>query len=61
MVTNSNLHNSTIKGIIDNGFALSAEDLAGTLNAEKKQLSKGCMNYRTIAEYVFIPMTRKYR
>lgn len=41
MITNSNLHYSIIRGIIDNGFAPSVEDLAETLKADKEDIIKG--------------------
>lgn len=48
MVTNSNLHYSIIRGIIDNGFAPNVEDLAITLNADKEEVVKGLY---TLQEY----------
>jgi hypothetical protein len=41
MITNSNLHYSIIKGIIDNGFAPSVEELAKSLNTDKNKVIKG--------------------
>jgi len=41
MVTNSTLHYHIIKGIIDNGFAPTVDDLADTFQADKEQVIKG--------------------
>ncbi|SHF79035.1 alkylmercury lyase family protein [Flavisolibacter ginsengisoli] len=41
MVTNSNLHYHIIKGIIENGFATTIDQLADTLNAGKQEVIKG--------------------
>jgi hypothetical protein len=41
MVTNSNLHYHIIKGIIENGFAPTIDQLADTLNAGKQEVIKG--------------------
>lgn len=41
MITNSNLHYSILKGIIDKGFAPSIEDLATTLNTNKEDVING--------------------
>ena len=41
MVTNSNLHYHIIKGIIDNGFAPSVNDLADTLKADTEEVIRG--------------------
>jgi len=41
MVTNSTLHYSIIKGIIDHGFAPDVNDLSKTLNADKNEIIKG--------------------
>lgn len=41
MITNSNLHFSIIKGIIDNGFAPNVGELSKTLNADKNEIVRG--------------------
>jgi hypothetical protein len=41
MVTNSTLHYTIIKGIIDNGFAPTVEHLAATLQTDKEEVIKG--------------------
>jgi len=41
MVTNSNLHYTILKGIIDKGFAPEVEELSKTLNAETEEIIKG--------------------
>ncbi|HSF54807.1 MAG TPA: alkylmercury lyase family protein [Algoriphagus sp.] len=40
MITNSNLHYFLIKGIIENGFSPSIEELAETLKADKEEVIK---------------------
>src|SRR5215212_12164852 len=41
MVANSNLHYHIIKGIIDNGFAPSVDDLSDILGSDKDEVIKG--------------------
>ena len=41
MITNSNLHYSIIKGIIDKGFAPNVEELSKTLNVDNNEIVNG--------------------
>lgn len=55
MITNSNLHYSIIRGIIDNGFAPSIENLSETLKADKEEVIKGLYNLQEYHGVVLHP------
>ncbi len=55
MITNSNLHYTLIKGIIDNGFAPSVEDLSKTLKATKNDIENGLKNLQEYHGIVLHP------
>ncbi|PWL38711.1 hypothetical protein DKG77_10715 [Flagellimonas aquimarina] len=59
MVTNSNLHYSIIKGIIDNGFAPSVEDLSKTLKAAKEDIENGLKDLQEYHGVVLHPNESK--
>lgn len=55
MITNSNLHYSIIRGVIDNGFAPSIENLSETLKADKEEVIKGLYNLQEYHGVVLHP------
>ncbi|MCE7995184.1 MAG: hypothetical protein HEP71_24610 [Roseivirga sp.] len=55
MVTNSNLHYSIIKGIIDNGFAPDIDDLSKALKADQSEIVKGLYDLREYHGVVLHP------
>jgi hypothetical protein len=59
MITNSNLHYSIIKGIIDNGFAPSIEELANSLNSDKNEVIKGLKDLQEYHGVVLHPKEPK--
>ena len=59
MPTNSNLHYSIIKGIIDNGFAPSVDELSNTLKATKNDVEKGLKDLQDYHGVVLHPNEAK--
>jgi hypothetical protein len=55
MVTNSNLHYSIIKGIIDNGFAPNVDDLSTLLIATESEIIEGLNNLQDYHGVVLHP------
>jgi len=59
MITNSNLHYTIIKGIIDNGFAPSIAELSSTLGADKNAIEKGLKDLQEYHGVVLHPNESK--
>ena len=59
MPTNSNLHYSIIKGIIDNGFAPSVDELSKTLKATKNDIENGLKDLQDYHGVVLHPNETK--
>ncbi len=59
MITNSNLHYAILKGIIDNGYAPSIEDLANTLTVDDSEVVEGLKDLQEYHGVVLHPSEPK--